>query len=42
MNSSSWLAHVCSFSWDDVTVAVWIGYDNPDGKRRTLGGGEGD
>jgi membrane carboxypeptidase/penicillin-binding protein len=24
---------------DDVTVAVWIGYDNADGKRRTLGGG---
>jgi penicillin-binding protein 1A len=22
-----------------VTVAVWIGYDNADGKRRTLGGG---
>src|SRR5262245_21072103 len=25
---------VRSFSWDDVTVAVWISYDNPDGKRR--------
>jgi len=24
---------------NDVTVAVWIGYDNADGKRRTLGGG---
>jgi membrane carboxypeptidase/penicillin-binding protein len=24
---------------DDVTVAVWLGYDNADGKRRTLGGG---
>lgn len=24
---------------NDVTVAVWIGYDNSDGKRRTLGGG---
>jgi penicillin-binding protein 1A len=23
----------------DVTVAVWIGYDNAEGKRRTLGGG---
>jgi penicillin-binding protein 1A len=23
----------------EVTVAVWIGYDNADGKRRTLGGG---
>jgi membrane carboxypeptidase/penicillin-binding protein len=23
---------------NDVTVAVWIGYDNADGKRRTLGG----
>jgi penicillin-binding protein 1A len=22
-----------------VTVAVWLGYDNSDGKRRTLGGG---
>src|SRR5262249_31467020 len=29
---------------NDVSVAVWIGYDNADGKRRTLGGGliEGD
>src|SRR5436305_11743609 len=25
---------------NDVTVAVWIGYDNADGKRRTLGGGQ--
>jgi penicillin-binding protein 1A len=24
---------------NDVTVAVWIGYDNADGKRRTLGSG---
>src|SRR5438046_9891110 len=24
---------------NDVTVAVWIGYDNAAGKRRTLGGG---
>ena len=24
---------------NDVTVAVWIGYDNADGRRRTLGGG---
>jgi penicillin-binding protein 1A len=24
---------------NDVTVAVWMGYDNADGKRRTLGGG---
>ncbi len=24
---------------NDVTVAVWIGYDNADGKRRTLGRG---
>src|SRR5262245_38828679 len=24
---------------NDVTVAVWIGYDNADGKRHTLGGG---
>src|SRR5262249_61037647 len=24
---------------NDVTVAGWIGYDNADGKRRTLGGG---
>ena len=22
---------------NDVTVAVWVGYDNADGKRRTLG-----
>jgi hypothetical protein len=28
-----------SFCWDDVTVAVWISYDNPDGKRRTLSRG---
>src|SRR5262245_66171419 len=26
-------------STNDVTVAVWIGYDNAAGKRRTLGGG---
>src|SRR5262245_38176506 len=26
-------------STNDVTVAVWVGYDNADGKRRTLGGG---
>jgi 1A family penicillin-binding protein len=25
---------------NDVTVGVWIGYDNADGKRRTLGGGQ--
>ena len=25
---------------NDVTVAVWVGYDNADGKRRTLGPGE--
>ena len=25
---------------NDVTVAVWIGYDNADGKRRTLGSGQ--
>ena len=25
---------------NDVTVAVWVGYDNADGKRRTLGGGQ--
>jgi len=25
---------------NDVTVAVWVGYDNADGQRRTLGGGE--
>jgi penicillin-binding protein 1A len=24
---------------NDVTVAIWIGYDNSDGKRRTLGSG---
>jgi penicillin-binding protein 1A len=24
---------------NEVTVAVWLGYDNADGKRRTLGGG---
>jgi penicillin-binding protein 1A len=24
---------------NDVTVAIWLGYDNADGKRRTLGGG---
>src|SRR6516165_6483224 len=24
---------------NEVTVAVWIGYDNANGKRRTLGGG---
>ena len=24
---------------NDVTVAVWLGYDNATGKRRTLGGG---
>ena len=24
---------------NDVTVAVWVGHDNADGKRRTLGGG---
>jgi 1A family penicillin-binding protein len=24
---------------NDVTVAVWLGYDNADGKRRTLGSG---
>jgi membrane carboxypeptidase/penicillin-binding protein len=24
---------------NDVTVTVWVGYDNADGKRRTLGGG---
>src|SRR5260370_18639529 len=23
----------------DVTVGVWVGYDNTDGRRRTLGGG---
>jgi membrane carboxypeptidase/penicillin-binding protein len=25
---------------NDVTVAVWVGYDNADGERRTLGDGE--
>jgi penicillin-binding protein 1A len=25
---------------NDVTVAVWVGYDNADGKRRTLGAGQ--
>ncbi len=25
---------------NDVTVAVWVGYDNADGKRRTLGRGQ--
>jgi membrane peptidoglycan carboxypeptidase len=25
---------------NDVTVAVWVGYDNADGQRRTLGSGE--
>jgi membrane carboxypeptidase/penicillin-binding protein len=25
---------------NDVTVAVWVGYDNADGNRRTLGGGQ--
>jgi 1A family penicillin-binding protein len=25
---------------NDVTVAVWVGYDNAEGKRRTLGGGQ--
>src|SRR4029077_6245963 len=25
---------------NDVTVAIWVGYDNAEGKRRTLGGGE--
>ncbi len=24
---------------NEATVAVWVGYDNADGKRRTLGGG---
>ena len=24
---------------NEVTVAVWVGYDNADGKKRTLGGG---
>jgi membrane peptidoglycan carboxypeptidase len=25
---------------NDVTIAVWVGYDNADGQRRTLGDGE--
>ena len=25
---------------NDVTIAVWVGYDNADGKRQTLGGGQ--
>jgi penicillin-binding protein 1A len=25
---------------NEVTIAVWMGYDNADGKRRTLGGGQ--
>ncbi len=25
---------------NDVTVGVWVGYDNSDGRRRTLGGGQ--
>ena len=25
---------------NDVTIAVWVGYDNSSGKRRTLGGGQ--
>lgn len=25
---------------NDVTIAVWVGYDNAEGKRRTLGGGQ--
>jgi penicillin-binding protein 1A len=25
---------------NDITVAVWVGYDNADGKRRTLGDGQ--
>jgi len=25
---------------NDVTIAVWVGYDNGDGKRRSLGAGE--
>ena len=24
---------------NDITVAIWVGYDNAEGKRRTLGGG---
>ena len=26
---------------NDVTIAVWVGYDNSDGKRRSLGGVDG-
>jgi membrane peptidoglycan carboxypeptidase len=25
---------------NEVTIAVWVGYDNADGRRRTLGGGQ--
>jgi penicillin-binding protein 1A len=25
---------------NDVTIGIWVGYDNADGKRRTLGGGQ--
>jgi penicillin-binding protein 1A len=25
---------------NDVTIGVWVGYDNAEGKRRTLGGGQ--
>jgi penicillin-binding protein 1A len=25
---------------NDVTIGVWVGYDNADGRRRTLGGGQ--
>ena len=25
---------------NDVTIGVWVGYDNSDGRRRTLGGGQ--
>ena len=25
---------------NDITIAVWVGYDNADGKRRTLGHGQ--
>lgn len=25
---------------NDITIAVWVGYDNADGKRRTLGSGQ--
>jgi hypothetical protein len=28
----------CAGLVDDVPVAVWIGYERADGKRRTLGG----